>query len=120
VSTSLITTAIASILGVGFFNAARADDITVDPVRFISTKSRSEVRSELDAFKRSGADPWDQAYDPLTSFHGTKTRASVRDDSIASRDQVQAFHGEDNGSAWLAAHSVRHEVYLAGANGAAQ
>lgn len=80
-------------------SVALADDITIDPTPPPSEKSRAEVRAEL---KKRGPNPWSITYDPIAQMKGTRTRQEVRDEYIASRDQVQAFTGEDSGSAYLA------------------
>jgi hypothetical protein len=70
---------------------------------FVSTKSREEVRAEWQAFKASGVNPWSAAYNPLASFQSTKTRDEVQAEFLASRKEVEAFTGEDSGSAYLSA-----------------
>jgi hypothetical protein len=69
---------------------------------FVSAKSRAEVQAELAAFRQSGANPWSIAYDPLRGLQGGASRAQVTADYLAAREQVQAFSGEDGGSAYLA------------------
>jgi hypothetical protein len=69
---------------------------------FVSAKSRADVQAELAAFRQSGANPWSLAYDPLRDFQGGASRAQVKADYLAAREQVQAFAGEDSGSAFLA------------------
>jgi hypothetical protein len=71
---------------------------------FVSTKSRDEVLAEWQAFKASGVNPWSSTYNPLKSLKSTKTRDEVQADFLASRKQVEAFTGEDSGSAYLAAN----------------
>lgn len=114
----LTGTAAAAFALAAMTGVAHADDITIDPTPFVSTKSRAEVRAEVIGKAEqirmahgevgSGMDP--------APFHGTLTRAQVRDEYMASRAQVSAFNGEDSGSAWLAAMQSRQNgnVMLAG------
>lgn len=83
---------------------AFADDITIDTTPFTSTKSRAEVRAELDQFQKSGVNPWSTRYNPLAKFQSTNSRAQVVAEYIASRNEVAAFNGEDSGSHYLAQH----------------
>ena len=84
---------------------ARADDITIDPTPFVSTRSRAEVRTEVlqnAARVRAGASEWAlQQGEPL-QLAGGLSRDQVRADYIAQREAVQAMNGEDSGSAALA------------------
>lgn len=82
--------------------AARADDITIDPLPFVPSASRAEVRAELKTFKKSGVNPWSIAYNQLRNFQSTKTRAEVTAEYIMERDAVAAMNGEDSGSRYLA------------------
>ena len=56
------------------------------------------------------------AYNPLKSFQGSRSRAEVRAEYIASRDSVAAMTREDSGSAYLAARPAgsREARHLAG------
>ena len=81
-----------------------ADDITVETTPFTSTATRAQVQAELKAFKQSGVNPWSNQYNPLAQFSGQRTRAEVTAEYIGAREQVDAFTGEDSGSAYLAAH----------------
>ena len=47
-----------------------------------------------------------------TPFRSTLTRAQVRDEYIAARDQVNAFNGEDSGSAYLTAMQPQRDRNL--------
>jgi len=107
-------TAAAAFALAAMTGAAYADDITIDPTPFVSTKSRAEVRAEVlgkaeqirmaHGEGASGMDP--------APFRGTLTRAQVRDDYMASRAQVSAFNGEDSGSAYLTAMQPRGDGNL--------
>lgn len=96
------------VLSAGF---AHADDITIDPTPFVSTKSRAQVQAELGTYKRSGVNPWSKAHDPLKTFRSSRTRAEVTAEYLAGRDEVTAFTSEDSGSMHLMqlAGRVRHE-----------
>lgn len=94
---------------------ARADDITIDPNPFVSTRSRAEVKEELRQFQASGQNPWADDYNPLMEARGTRTRAEVMDEYQADRAEVAALTGEDSGSSYLArvAHITRRNSELA-------
>jgi hypothetical protein len=81
--------------------AARADDITIDNTPFHSSRTRAEVQAELSQFKQSGVNPWSTSYNQLARLDLSNSRAQVRSEYIAHRDQVAAFTGEDSGSAYL-------------------
>ena len=108
-----IATALLIVAAVG---NATADDITVDPTPFVSTKSRAEVRAELDRFKQAGINPWSMTYDQLQALQSSKTRAEVTAEYLASRKEVMALTSEDSGSAYLMQLANRAAVgqYLAG------
>jgi hypothetical protein len=88
----------ASFVSTGAF----ADDITIDPHPFVSTRSQAEVQAELAQYKQSGINPWSISYNPLRTFRSTQTRAEVAQQFLAARDEVRAMGAEDSGSAWLA------------------
>jgi len=102
-------TAAAALALAAMAGAAYADDITIDPTPFVSTKSRAEVRAEVIGKAeqiRMAHGEGDSGMNHA-AFQSTLTRAQVRDAYMASRDQVGAFTGEDSGSAWLAAMQRR-------------
>jgi hypothetical protein len=104
------TAFLALLVGAGI-SSAFADDITIDPVPFVSTKTRAEVVAELHAYKKAGINPWSRSYDPLKYFKSTKSRAEVTAEYLREREAVAALNGEDSGSAYLAAeraHSQRN------------
>ncbi|HEY5928942.1 MAG TPA: hypothetical protein VIU02_01395 [Burkholderiales bacterium] len=86
----------------GYSGSTLADDITIDPFPFVPSASRAEVRSELDAFKKSGVNPWKMSYNPLRTFRSSTTRAEATAEYIRERDAVAAMNGEDSGSRYLA------------------
>jgi hypothetical protein len=54
------------------------------------------------AFHSSPDSPWAENYDQLKQFQSTKSRAEVKADALAHRDEIHALTGEDSGSAQLA------------------
>jgi len=81
---------------------AFADDITIDPTPFVSTRSRADVIGELQQFRHAGTNPWADEYNPLAQFRSDRTREQVTLDFHASRASVAALTGEDSGSMYLA------------------
>lgn len=69
-----------------------------DPDPFTSGRSKADVRAEYAAFRSNGVNPWSTSYNPMRGFQSTRTRAEVRNDYIANRNQVLATTGEDSGS----------------------
>jgi len=61
-------------VALGYSGVARADDITIDPTPFVSSASRADVRAELDAYRKSGVNPWARSYNPLHHFRSERTR----------------------------------------------
>jgi hypothetical protein len=98
-------------------SAAYADDITIDSTPFVSTKTRAEVQAEVMGHAeqlRVAYGEWPTEMNRAPS-HSSLTRAQVRDEYLASRDEVKAFTGEDSGSSYLAArHSADKGIMLAG------
>jgi hypothetical protein len=89
---------IAIVLATMGGTAAYAGDITVDTTPFVSTRTRAEVQAQL---AQPGPNVWSTSYNQLAQFHPQRTRAEVKAEYLASRPQVQAFTGEDSGSAYL-------------------
>ena len=79
--------------------AAFADDIGVDPAAFTSSRTRADVRAELQQYQQEHVNPWSHNYDPLRAFRSDTTRAQAKADFLAIRDQVAAGNGEDGGGA---------------------
>jgi len=94
---------------------AFADDITVEANPFVSSRTRAEVQAELAQYRKSGVNPSSIAYNPLRSFQGSKSRAEVVREYLASGNEVAEMTREDSGSAYLQARRavVAHPV-LAG------
>lgn len=83
----------------------------------------AQVQSELASYQASGVNPWSTSYNQLAGFASQRTRADVRAEYLASRNEVAALTREDSGSAYLAQLAARHQAVatnLAGqpANGA--
>ena len=114
---SIVSTAAAAFAFAAIASGnAYADDITIDPTPFVSTKTRAEVRSEVlgraEQLRMANSE-WPTEMNP--PFHSTVTRAQVKDDYIASRREVNALNGEDSGSSYLASLPRRsHNVIMAG------
>ena len=87
--------------------SAFADDITIETTPFVSTRTRAEVIAEMQQARNEGMNPWADTYDQLQAFKSTLTREEVVAEYLLSRDEVQAFNGEDSGSAYLMAARSR-------------
>ena len=94
--------------------AAYADDPTIDPyATAVSTRTRADVQAELAQARRDGSsNVFSIGYNPLTMTQPVKTRTRVlRElDTAQASGQLRAFGGEDSGSAYLAAPSVRPAI----------
>lgn len=98
-------TAIAFAIAAAAAAPVLADDITIDPNEFVSTKSRAEVRAELDQYRSAGVNPWADDHDQLRAFESTLSRDEVVGEFLQARQEVAAMSGEDSGSAYLALQS---------------
>lgn len=94
------------VLAAGFAGQAFAEGPLQDHAAFESVRTRAEVQSDLVAFRKAGVNPWSISYNPLRNFQSATSRQAVTADYVASRDAVNAFTGEDSGSAWLAQSRV--------------
>lgn len=105
--------ALAAITSTG----AYADDITIDTTPFVSTKTRAEVRAEVmgqGEQLRLAYGEWPSDMNGA-SFQSGLTRNQVRNEYMASRDEVKALTGEDSGSSYLALkQSGRNGFMVAG------
>jgi hypothetical protein len=101
-----------------FASHAFADDITPSEP-FVSTATRAEVQAGI-AQARATANPWSIAYNPLATFQSSRTRAEVRAEYIASRDDVAALTGEDSGAFALAQQPSAQFAGVASNDGAAE
>lgn len=96
-------TAIAIALAAG---SAFADDITIDPTPFVSTRTRDEVRAELMQAIHEGTIARGEDWGTMQAVAGDASRDEVRAGYLAARDQVSAMNGEDSGSMYLSAHAA--------------
>jgi peptidase E len=92
----------SALLAATFAGAALAETPTIATEQFAGSRSRAEVQAELQAYKQSGVNPWSTQYSQVKNFKSTKTRDQVVAEYLASRQEVNAFTGEDSGSAYLA------------------
>ena len=106
--------AFALVLSAAAVGNAFADDITIDPNTFVSSRSRAEVQAELAQYKQAGVNPWSMSYNPLRGFQSTKSRDQVTAEYLASRNEVAALNGEDSGAAFLARRAAPSATKLAG------
>jgi hypothetical protein len=90
--------AFAFVLATAAIGSAFAGEITPEPAPFTSAVSRAQVQAELAQYRRSGIDTSSYEYNPLAQFKSGTTRAEVRADYIANRDQVAANSGEGSGA----------------------
>jgi len=111
-----IGTAAAALALAAMSARAYADDPTIDPTPFVSTKTRAEVRAEVmqgQQFRQAYGE-WPTEMKPLQS---SLTREQVRNEYIASRNEVKALTGEDSGSFYLASkQGAQNGVMVAGSN----
>lgn len=112
---AIVATALVALSGAASADTGLAGDITVETAPFVSSRTPAEVRAELDAYKKSGINPWSRSYNPLKYFKSEKTREQVTAEFIENRDAVAAFNGEDGGSRYLAeTAAARRSSRLAG------
>jgi hypothetical protein len=86
--------------------AAYAESPTIDNYLHVqSTKTRTEVATELAQAKRDGSiKAWSTSYNPLALMKSTKTRTEVVAELKAAQTsgELSALTSEDSGSAYLA------------------
>ena len=101
VSTGAAALALAAIAS----GNAYADDITIDPTPFVSSRTRAEVQAEVmgqgEALRMASSE-WSTQQDAAVLPQSTLTRAQVTQEYIASRREVNALNAEDSGSSYLA------------------
>ena len=82
-----------------------AGDITIDPVPFVSTRTRAEVQSEVmgqaEALRVASSE-WSTQLNGAALPQSGVTRMQVTNEYIAARQEVNALNGEDSGSSYLA------------------
>jgi hypothetical protein len=105
------TVAVATVAAALLSSNAFADDITIDPTPFVSTKSRAEVRAEVmsqrDQITAAGGE-WAGQQNEQRAFQSAYTVEQVRSDYKAARNEVHMMNGEDSGSSYLAQQRVTH------------
>jgi len=98
---------------------AYADDITIDPNPFVSTRTRAEVQAEVmgqSEALRTASSEWSMQMNTADLPQSTLSRAQVRQEYIAARREVNALNGEDSGSSYLMSlHRHSSGMVLAGA-----
>ena len=82
-----------------------ADDITLDPHTFVSTRSRAEVIAEMTDSRLVPADVQADIDNRGATMTSSVTREQVTLAYLASRDEVAAMNSEDGGSAWRLARA---------------
>jgi hypothetical protein len=118
---TIATTVIAAIGAAALVSTkAHADDITIDPTPFVSTRTRAEVKAEVTAEPqrvRDGASEWALQHNEPTRLDSGYTRQQALADYKASRQEVSALTAEDSGSSYLMRHAMRMQsgVKVAGA-----
>lgn len=91
----------ASSVGAAFADEA---DGSQNVLAFHGDRTRAEVQAELQQYRQAGVNPWSTSYNQLGGFRSEKTRADVRTEFLASRDEAAALKGEDSGATYLAQH----------------
>lgn len=92
--------AIAAMIAASSAAPAWADDPTPEPTYNASTLTRAEVQADLVRFKRVGVNPWSTSYNPLRHASSAKSRAEVKQEYLAARDEARALAAEDSGASW--------------------
>ena len=122
-SLTIASTAVAAIalaaasLGTG---NAYADDITIDPTPFVSSRTRAEVQAEIMGqaeVLRGESGEWAMQQGGATQ-PSTYTSAQAKAEYIAARREVNALNSEDSGSSYFASlpRRVHAPVILAGSD----
>jgi hypothetical protein len=99
--------AAAALAAVAMTGTAQAESPTIDTTKFVSDRSRMEVRDETRAAKLSAAGgEWSgqkSSFQPSSSL----TRAQVRAEYIGAREEVLARNSEGGQTSFMAAAPVR-------------
>jgi hypothetical protein len=105
-SSLFLAAAIAGGLATTFLaSSALADDITVDNTRFVSSKSRDEVRADLKT-PYPGGYPWSSQY-KMGVTKSDRTRQEAIREYLSYRDDVDALGAEDSGSNYFKRTAAR-------------
>ena len=89
---------------------AYAETPMVDVTPFKASMTREQVRAELQQ-AGIGTQSYGESYDPQPAFRSARTRAEVKAEFLADRDQVSAANGEDSGSHYMAMHQQPRTTY---------
>jgi hypothetical protein len=108
-TTQLLVIASLAAASVGAFAQSQSQEGSYLPDQAQSSLTTAQVRADFDAYRKAGVNPDSMSFDQLAGFHGTKSRADVRAEYLASRDQVNALTREDSGSAYLTQLAARHQ-----------
>ena len=101
VSTAAAALAFAAIAS----GTAYADDITIDPTPFVSSRTRAEVQSDVmgqGEELRIASSEWSLQLNAAVLPQSTVTREQVTAEYVATRREVNAFNAEDSGSSYMA------------------
>lgn len=99
-----IAIAVSAVAAAG---SAAADDITIDPHTFVSSRDRAEVSTEVMGAMRAPVNHRAVSYYPQEAQDSGLTRAQVTAGYLAARDEVAAAHAEDGGASWRATAGAR-------------
>ena len=99
ITAPLFFAAMVSAMAITTVTEVRADDITVDGTKFVSSKSRAEVIAEMKT-PYVGGYPWSSQY-KMGVTNGDRTAADVRREYLSSRDEANALGAEDSGSSYF-------------------
>jgi hypothetical protein len=115
-TTKLLVIASFAVASVGAMAQSQSQEGSPLPLNFELTATRAQVQSELAAYRQARVNPWSTSFNQLAGFQSQRSRADVRAEYLASRDQVAAMGGEDSGSAYLTQLAARQHPsqYLAG------
>jgi hypothetical protein len=84
------------------YQPAHADDITIDPTRFVSTANRADVRSDFIKYHPAdGYSEWGTQQNGQTPFKSSQTSAQARSEYLQDRGRVHQLTAEDSGSTYL-------------------
>ncbi|TFZ04818.1 hypothetical protein [Ramlibacter rhizophilus] len=111
-SVAYATTVVAATLAATLVaSSARAEGpIAYPSAPIVSERSRAEVQAEVRDNRQAisaQATEWALQQHTAQPFMSMLSRAQVRGDYIAAREQVDAMTSEDSGSAYLASHATR-------------
>jgi hypothetical protein len=104
----LVIASIAAAASFGAMAQTQGQEGSPLPQNFAASTNRAQVQSELAAYKQAGVNPWSTSFNQLKGFQSQRSRADVRAEFLASRNEVAALNGEDSGSAYLTQLAARH------------